>query len=109
MSNESELRQRKKTSSDSIGDTTENYAEQLGSMAPTQLKPYIQAAIPYVKMLAEFLESLVPLLDMCRRKLVDFWVLLKPYKPDLLLPAFAGIIMCFFGGTVMHSVIGDFG
>lgn len=95
------LRQRKKptTESSSVGDTTQQYAESLSSMAPSQIKPYLVQAIPYVRMTAEFIETMIPLLEVARIFLMDTWTKMKPYKPELLLPAFAGFILCFFGGS----------
>ena len=94
------LRQRKKPSTESsIGETTEKYAESLSTMAPSQIKPYLIQAIPYVRMTAEFIESTIPLLEVARNFLVETWVKMKPYKPELLFPAFAGFILCFFGGS----------
>jgi len=35
---------------------------------------------------------------------IELYVCLKPYKPELLLPSFAGLIMCFFGGSFVTTI-----
>eukprot|EP01032_Pedospumella_encystans_P019808 gene19809-22515_t len=35
---------------------------------------------------------------------IELYVWLKPYKPELLLPSFAGLIMCFFGGSFVTTI-----
>jgi hypothetical protein len=109
---QSELRQRKpasaaagdKKSPSVMGDKTEKYVESISSMAPAQLKPYITQAIPYVRIAAEYVEAAIPILEKIRLFLLDMWVIAKPYKPELLLPAFIGFVMCFFGGSFVTLI-----
>jgi hypothetical protein len=35
---------------------------------------------------------------------IELWVVLKPYKPELLFPSFAGLVMCFFGGSFVTTI-----
>lgn len=107
----SELRQRKPVSGEVnkktpsvLGDKTEKYVETIGTLAPAQLKPYLTQAIPYIRIAAEFVEASIPILEQFRLFLLDLWVILKPYKPELLLPAFLGFIMCFFGGSFVTLI-----
>ena len=101
-----ELRQRKQESKESndsnvvtsAGDTAEKYVDAVSSVAPAQLKPYLKQALPFVRQFAELIEASIPVLNQIWMFLLAVWKFLKPYKPDLLLPAFTGIIMCFFGG-----------
>lgn len=105
MSGESELRQRKKgADSSDLGETTEKYAESFATMAPDAVKPYISQVIPYVRIIAEGIEIMIPYLEMMRVMLMDLWTVLKPYKPELLIPAFCGIILCFFGGSFLTLI-----
>lgn len=108
----SELRQRKpasagagdKKSQSVMGDKTEKYVESISSMAPAQLKPYLTQAIPYVRIAAEYVEAAIPILEKLRLFSLEMWFILKPYKPELLLPAFIGFIMCFFGGSFVTLI-----
>jgi hypothetical protein len=36
--------------------------------------------------------------------LLTLWIQLQPYKPELLIPSFIGLIMCFFGGSFMTLI-----
>jgi hypothetical protein len=35
---------------------------------------------------------------------IELWVVLKPYRPELLFPSFAGLVMCFFGGSFVTTI-----
>jgi hypothetical protein len=37
-------------------------------------------------------------------KVMEFWERLSPYHPELLAPAFMGLVMCFFGGSYMTLI-----
>ena len=108
----SELRQRKaegakaegEVATPSAGDTAEKYVEAVSSMAPKSLKPYLSQAGPVARWIAEFIQASIPVIDRIRLFFVDVWTFLKPYKPDLLLPALTGVIMCFFGGFFLTLI-----
>lgn len=105
-----ELRQRKPEGAKSApvtttaGDTAQKYVEAVATMAPAQLKPFLAQAVPAARMIAELIEASIPIINKIRLLLVDIWIFLKPYKPDLLLPALTGIIMCFFGGYFLTLI-----
>lgn len=107
-----ELRQRKPDASKqqdaekttTIGDTAEKYVDALGVMAPDQLKPYFKAAVPFARIIAEIVQACIPIIAQLRSVLMEIWIYLKPYKPELLLPAFFGLILCFFGGSFLTLI-----
>ena len=107
-----ELRQRKPQEGDkiqeidrtSIGDTAEKYVEALGVMAPDTLKPYFKAVAPFARLIAEILQACIPIIAQLRAVLIEIWIYLKPYKPELLFPAFCGLILCFFGGSFVTLI-----
>ena len=105
-----ELRQRKTEGSNAqkgapgAGDTAEKYVDAVTSMAPKTFQPYIKQSAPYVRMVAEFIEAAIPVIESLRVLLVEIWKSLAPYKPDLLFPAVIGLIMCFFGGCFVTLI-----
>lgn len=108
-----ELRQRKPDASKqqdaeknttTIGDTAEKYVDALGVMAPDQLKPYFKAAVPFARIIAEIVQACIPIIAQLRSVLIEIWIYLKPYKPELLFPAFFGLILCFFGGSFVTLI-----
>lgn len=107
----SELRQRKTEGARAQGDVTpsaadtaEKYAAAVSSMAPNLLKPYLSQAVPVARKIAELVEASIPIIRRIRLFLLDVWTFLKPYKPDLLLPAMTGLVMCFFGGYFLTLI-----
>lgn len=38
------------------------------------------------------------------QKIMEFWKRISPYHPELLAPAFMGLVMCFFGGSYMTLI-----
>ena len=68
------------------------------------MQPYIKKAAPFIGIIADVIYKTIPILVYIWNKLVEFWVMLGPYKPELLLPAFAGFIMCFFGGSFLTLI-----
>ena len=107
----SEMRQRKAEGAKAEGEVTpsaadkaEKYVEAVSSMAPKSLKPYLSQAGPAARAVANFIEASIPVIERIRLFLVDVWTFLKPYKPDLLLPAVTGLIMCFFGGFFLTLI-----
>ena len=105
-----ELRQRKtegakaQTAASGAGDAAEKYIDAVGSMAPKTFQPYLKQSVPYARMVAEFIEAAIPVIESLRVLLVDLWASLQPYKPDLLFPAVLGLVMCFFGGCFVTLI-----
>lgn len=100
------LRQRNKGSpeSSSTGEKTEKYVEAVADQVPGALKPYLLKAAPYFGIAATYVEKAIPLIHELYVRAVELWAKLAPYKPQLLLPAFAGLIMCFFGGSFVTLI-----
>lgn len=103
------LRQRKPNGSVDIkGSTTEqtvkSYLDAIEGTAPAKLKPYLEAIAPYVVGTAGFVESAIPMIHLAYDKWCAFAVTLEPYKLDLLIPSFLGLVMCFFGGSYMTLI-----
>ena len=59
---------------------------------------------PVIGIIVDLIMKAVPLIMLISKKLMDVWVSLSPYRPELLLPAFLGFIMCFFGGTFVTLI-----
>lgn len=72
--------------------------------SPKELQPYLKKATPFVVKLAEFIELMVPILEKLYKQAMELWVKVEPYKPQLLIPAFAGFILCFFGGSFLTLI-----
>ena len=74
------------------------------SQAPESIEPFLEKAAPWVVKLCVLLQEMAPLVTV----VYDYWaqvvVLLEPYKVDLLLPAFVGIVLCFFGGSFLTLI-----
>jgi hypothetical protein len=52
-----------------------------------------------VEQIADVVEKMIPVMIMIYNKIVEFWVKISPYHPELLAPAVMGLVMCFFGGV----------
>lgn len=88
-------------------DITAKYFVSLCSCLP--LNPSTQKTLetkiaPIVGKIAEFIEKLIPIIQNFYGKCLKFWESLAPYKPHLLIPSFAGLIMCFFGGSYLTLI-----
>jgi hypothetical protein len=71
---------------------------------PTFLKPHMKTIANVIVKLFFVIETLLPVLQKIYIALNEFYVKLKPYKPELLLPGFTGLIMCFFGGSYLTLI-----
>jgi len=72
---------------------------------PQALREPLQKYVaPGVQKAFEGLTKLIPQLQIIWGKLQEFWVKLKPYKPELLGPGLVGLIMCFFGGSFLTLI-----
>ena len=104
------LRQRKVVKDNKDGKTlpiqqsTENFISALAEKAPISVKPYIQRAAPFCGLAAMYVEKSLPYIEQGVEQAQVLWVKLEPYKPALLLPAFCGLIMCFFGGSFLTLI-----
>lgn len=85
------LRQRKTHSA-------ERYMDAIAEKAPSSIRQYIKVITPYVGICAGAISMSVPYFEAAYTFLVALWISLDPFKPQLLLPALVGLIMCFFGG-----------
>lgn len=107
---DSTLRHRKQSESkedDDVSRTSETVKHYLSSIeqtAPPKLKPYLEAIAPYVVGTATFVEALIPIVHIMYDKWVVVMKQVEPYKLDLLIPGFLGLIMCFFGGSYMTLI-----
>jgi hypothetical protein len=72
--------------------------------APKQMQPYLKRAVPIVLKLYEVVEKISPLIEKLYAKWQELWVVIEPHKPHLLIPAFAGFVMCFFGGSFLTLI-----
>lgn len=72
--------------------------------SPKEAQPYLKKAAPFVIKFAEIVEKVVPILEKIYNKLLELWVKIEPYRPQLLAPAFMGFIMCFFGGSFLTLI-----
>jgi len=77
---------------------------------PAATQPYVLGAEPYVAQSAELLELAVSLvmilLELAYELCLWLWALLQPLHSEiiLLLPSFAGLVVCFFGGSFMTTI-----
>lgn len=94
----SELRARKLEKSSSAEEVANSYISALNDIAPTPVKKYVTLAAPYVIMSVGAVERCIPYIIAAYHAIMAHWVLLEPYKVDLLFPGLFGLIMCFFGG-----------
>ena len=72
--------------------------------SPKEVQPYLKKASPFIVKGAEFVEVLIPIIEKVYLKVMEYWKILEPHRPHLLLPAFMGFIMCFFGGSFLTLI-----
>ena len=61
---------------------------------------YYEKAAPIIQKVLTFLQLTgIPMMIQFYHSLLDIWTQLGPYKPELLIPSFCGLVMCFFGGS----------
>lgn len=97
----------KNSSTDSLdGEKAVKYMEALAShdMVPSSIRPYLLKMAPTCGIIVNLFAQLLPYLELGYTKLMNFWSLLEPYNPELLIPSFVGLIMCFFGGSFMTLI-----
>lgn len=94
----------KTTPSPSVKELATKYMKVAADNAPEKFKTYIVKATPFVARGAELSEILAIHVYELYIKALAFWKSLEPYKPDLLIPSFAGLIMCFFGGSFLTLI-----
>ena len=61
-------------------------------------------AAPVIGVIVDVISKAIPVIMLIFKKLSEMWASLSPYKPELLVPAFFGFIMCFFGGTFVTLI-----
>lgn len=96
----SELRQRKhQEPTVPTGDYAEKYIDSIADKVPSSIAVYLKTAAPFVKLFTNAVVQAIPYFILAYQWLLSVWNSLSPYKPELLLPAFVGLILCFFGGS----------
>lgn len=101
----SSIRQRKPGYSSAVdegassGEQREKYLEAVVEKVPSSMRPYVSKLVPILCVSANFVERATPLVLQAIAKLREWWVLLQPYHPELLLPSVVGLVLCFFGGS----------
>lgn len=55
-------------------------------------------------MLIAFSEVMIPFIESSFKTVERLWKRLEPYSPELLIPSFIGLIMCFFGGHYLTLI-----
>jgi hypothetical protein len=95
----SELRQRKTDHPKGSSSATQQTAQKSASKGSSQLAGYMEQAMPYVQKGTEVISMLAPYAVMVKEHSVKAWKVIEPYGPEDLIPAFCGLIMCFFGGS----------
>jgi len=93
-----------KSNTQSFGDSAKVYLDALSSKVPDNFKPYVEKATPVVITVANLIEKAIPFLILAYNKVLEVWEKLRPYHPELLAPAFMGLVMCFFGGSYMTLI-----
>lgn len=103
---ESELRKRKNIESVGVshGDQAEKTVRALANSVPKSMQPYLEKSAPFVRQAVEMIEYSIPYIQKAYDKLIELSVTLKPYKLNLLAPAFFGVILCYFGGSFVTLI-----
>jgi len=73
-------------------------------MIPASVKPTVLALAPYWSAITWFFTEFCHYSHVMYEKAMEIWVMLSPYKPELLIPSFIGLIMCFFGGSFLTTI-----
>lgn len=72
---------------------------------PPNVQKIIETSVaPAIGTIAMFIEKLMPILYSAYLKGLEFWEKLSPYKPELLIPSFLGLVLCFFGGDFVTLI-----
>ena len=71
----------------------------LADKAPVAARGYIVKAAPHIAKAVTLGEKAIPYIKAGYEKCQAFYKVIEPYHPEDLLPMFAGIVMCFFGGV----------
>lgn len=71
---------------------------------PPSVKPYLVKAAPIVGKIVQAIEDAIPMVQKYINLAMEYWEKLRPYRLDLLIPSFVGLIMCFFGGTYLTTI-----
>lgn len=74
------------------------------SQCPKPVAPYLVKAAPFIAKGVQAFEDSIPFFQRLIAIALEYWEKLKPYKPELLIPSFVGLIMCFFGGTYLTVI-----
>lgn len=85
-----------------VSSTTSNSSGK--SVSLTSIQDVLQKCAPYARTAQSAFEMTVPYMNMAGQQYSVLSTFLTPYRVDLLIPAFAGIILCFFGGTYVTLI-----
>lgn len=80
------------------------YVTSFADNTPASVRPYVIKAAPLIGTAAELIEEAIPYIHIAIVKLLNIWEQLQPYKPELLFPAFFGLVICFFGGDFLTVI-----
>lgn len=92
------------TDTKGFGESARQLMVAVEELAPANIKPHVAKVTPVVIKVAEGIEILIPILVNAYYKTLKWYDSIKHHRPDLLLPFFTGIIMCFFGGSFMTLI-----
>ena len=99
------LRQRGKGQSpESNKQLTESYLKAISQQSPASLRPYLEKVTPFIIATSALCEASIPVIHLVYARSLELWTSLAPYRLDLLIPGFIGLIMCFFGGTFLTLI-----
>jgi len=71
---------------------------------PAAVKPYLVKAAPLAGKVAQSIENAIPFVQKYAAIASEYLEKLRPYRLDLLIPSFIGLIMCFFGGSYLTTI-----
>lgn len=69
-----------------------------------KVQPYTGTISSILVFIIDLIEKLIPLIKRAYEKALEFWELILPYHPQLLVPSLFGIILCFFGGSFLTVI-----
>jgi len=88
----------------------QNFIVELSNSAPEKVKPLINTAAPHVALICFlFVTQVLPLIEKAYAKACELYEKAKPYYYQFqlqdILPAVAGLVMCFFGGEFPFLIV----
>lgn len=71
---------------------------------PDAIKPHLVKFTPQIATACQKCSELTPYVEKAYNKGLEYWEIVKPYKPELLVPSLIGFVMCFFGGSFLTLI-----